>query len=131
MARSSVTPYLAVERALLDRVGAERPRDAVVSEEAGSIGDGRRVWTIDPVDGTASFLARGRLWGTNIALAVDGEQTIGVVSSPPLGTYSGNACVANLPDRVVHVGRDAACRSTLSQASKRRPTSSGAWLPAS
>ena len=75
---------LAVERALLDRIGAERPRDAVVSEEAGAIGDGRRVWTIDPIDGTASFLAGGRLWATNIALAVDGEQTIGVVSSPPL-----------------------------------------------
>ena len=75
---------LAVEGALLDRLGRERPRDAVLSEEAGMIGDGRRVWIIDPIDGTASFLARGRLWGTKIALAVDGELTLGVVSSPPL-----------------------------------------------
>jgi len=75
---------LAVERALLDVLARERPRDAVLSEESGSIGTGSRVWTIDPIDGTSSFLAGGRLWGTQIALAVDGEQTIGVASSPPL-----------------------------------------------
>jgi len=76
---------LAVERAILDRLARERPRDAVLSEESGPIGNGRRVWTIDPIDGTKSFLAGGRLWGTNIALAVDDEQTIGIVSSPVLG----------------------------------------------
>ncbi len=75
---------LAVERALLDLLARERPRDAVLSEEAGPIGEGSRVWTIDPIDGTASFLARGRLWGTKIALAVDREQAIGIVSNPPL-----------------------------------------------
>ncbi len=75
---------LAVERALLDRLARERPRDAVLSEESAPIGNGRRVWTIDPIDGTNSFLAGGRLWGTNIALAVDDEQTIGIVSSPVL-----------------------------------------------
>lgn len=76
---------LAVEQALLDLLARERPRDAILSEEAGPIGAGRRVWTLDPIDGTASFLARGVLWGTQIALAVDGEQAIGIVSSPPLG----------------------------------------------
>lgn len=75
---------LAVERALLDLLARERAPDAVLSEESGPIGRGSRVWTIDPIDGTSSFLAGGRLWGTQIALAVDGEQTIGIVSSPPL-----------------------------------------------
>ena len=75
---------LAVERALLDRLKRERPDDAVLSEESGAIGSAPRVWIIDPIDGTTSFLAGGRLWGTNIAMAVDGEQTIGIVSSPPL-----------------------------------------------
>ena len=74
---------LAVEGALLGLLARERPRDAVLSEESGPIGTGSRVWTIDPIDGTSSFLARGRLWGTQIALAV-GEQTIGIVSSPAL-----------------------------------------------
>jgi histidinol-phosphatase len=75
---------LAVDRALIDRLGRERPGDAVLSEESGTIGEGRRVWILDPIDGTASFLAGRRLWGTTIALAVDGEPTIGVVSSPSL-----------------------------------------------
>ncbi len=34
---------LAVERALIDRLACERPRDAVLSEESGLIGHARRV----------------------------------------------------------------------------------------
>jgi len=49
---------LAVERALLDVLARERPRDAVLSEESGSIGTGSRVWTIDPIDGTQQLNAR-------------------------------------------------------------------------
>jgi histidinol-phosphatase len=44
-----------------------------------------RIWIIDPVDGTHEFVAGNHDWGTNVALQVDGEITLGVVSRPLLG----------------------------------------------
>src|SRR5262245_24787410 len=48
----------AVETAIRERLGVERPGDVVFGEEYGTTGDGRRRWIIDPIDGTKGF-ARG------------------------------------------------------------------------
>ena len=50
---------LAVEHAVLDMLGRERPGDGVLSEECGGVARGavRRRWLIDPIDGTVPFLA--------------------------------------------------------------------------
>ncbi len=57
---------------ILDRLHAERPDDAVLSEEA--VDDlsrvhADRVWIVDPVDGTREFSTPGRTdWAVHIAL---------------------------------------------------------------
>ncbi|MFF1573809.1 histidinol-phosphatase [Leifsonia sp. NPDC058292] len=76
---------LAVERAIREVLAAERPGDSILGEEFGTDGDARRQWIIDPIDGTANYLRGVPVWGTLIALAVDGVPVVGVVSSPALG----------------------------------------------
>lgn len=61
-----------IELALRARIQRERPGDAVLGEEFGNSGAGRRRWVIDAVDGTASFLAGEPEWSTLIALEDSG-----------------------------------------------------------
>lgn len=75
----------AVERSIRAGIEAARPHDAILGEEYGTEGDGSRQWIIDPIDGTANFLRGVPIWGTLIALAIDGDPVVGVVSSPALG----------------------------------------------
>jgi N-carbamoyl-L-amino-acid hydrolase len=80
-----------VEHAIREGLAAARPDDAILGEEFGSTGpqDGEhrphRQWIIDPIDGTANFLRGVPIWGTLIALAIDGVPVVGVVSAPALG----------------------------------------------
>ncbi|MFK3679384.1 inositol monophosphatase family protein [Microbacterium sp. NPDC090218] len=76
---------LATERAIRTMLEAERPEDGIFGEEFGAQGSTHRQWIIDPIDGTANFLRGVPLWGTMIALAVDGVPQVGVVSMPALG----------------------------------------------
>lgn len=74
---------LAVERALVDALGAERAGDTVLSEEGGGTdGDPRRRWIVDPIDGTTAFVSGRRDWGTHVALEVDGEIVLGLITRP-------------------------------------------------
>jgi histidinol-phosphatase len=73
-----------IELALRTRILRERPGDAVLGEEFGVSGAGRRRWIIDAVDGTASFLAGEPEWSTLIALEEQGAITLGLVSAPAL-----------------------------------------------
>lgn len=75
---------LAVERAIRELIAAERPEDGILGEEFGTEGDASRQWIVDPIDGTANYLRGVPVWGTLIALAVDGKPVVGVVSSPAL-----------------------------------------------
>jgi histidinol-phosphatase len=72
-----------IELALRTQILRERPGDAVLGEEFGISGAGRRRWIIDAVDGTASFLAGEPEWSTLIALEEHGCVTLGL-ESPPL-----------------------------------------------
>ncbi len=76
---------LATERAIRSILEAERPDDGIFGEEYGAQGSTQRQWIIDPIDGTANFLRGVPLWGTMIALAVDGVPQVGVVSMPAFG----------------------------------------------
>ncbi len=78
----------AVEQAIRDRLALARPDDGILGEEFGTV-DGttlgvHRQWIIDPIDGTANFLRGVPIWGTLIALAIDGRPVVGVVSAPAL-----------------------------------------------
>lgn len=72
----------AVERALRARIEAERPEDSFFGEESGRTEKGRRRWLIDPIDGTSNFLRGVSNWSTLIALEVDEQPTVGVISAP-------------------------------------------------
>jgi histidinol-phosphatase len=74
----------AVERALRERIGRERPGDGVLGEEEGDDGGDIR-WILDPIDGTKNFSRGIPVWATLIALERKGEIVCGVASSPALG----------------------------------------------
>ncbi|WP_243227594.1 inositol monophosphatase family protein [Microbacterium sp. CIAB417] len=76
---------LATEKAIRAILSSERPDDAVLGEEFGSVGDSARQWIIDPIDGTHNYLKGIPIWATLIALAVDGVPRVGVVSQPSIG----------------------------------------------
>jgi histidinol-phosphatase len=73
-----------VERALRERIAAERPGDTVLGEEEGDEGGDVR-WILDPIDGTKNFSRGLPVWATLIALERDGAVVCGVVSAPALG----------------------------------------------
>ncbi len=75
----------AVEEALRRTLSRARPRDAVQGEEMADSGWGPRRWVIDPIDGTKSFVRGVPVWATLIALLVNDEPAVGVVSAPALG----------------------------------------------
>ncbi|MFT3899093.1 MAG: 3'(2'),5'-bisphosphate nucleotidase CysQ [Gordonia sp. (in: high G+C Gram-positive bacteria)] len=89
-----------------------RPDDAVLSEESAddlSRLEARRVWIVDPVDGTREYGTDGRAdWAVHVALWEAGDLVAGSVALPALGvTYSSDgASVAPATGLVsAHTGR--------------------------
>jgi histidinol-phosphatase len=76
---------LATEESLRGVLGRARPRDSMLGEEFGRTGASPRCWVIDPIDGTKNFVRGVPVWATLIALMVDEDVTVGVVSAPALG----------------------------------------------
>jgi len=72
---------------LCEALRRERPDDGLLSEEEKDNParlNKRRVWIVDPVDGTREYgEARGD-WAVHVALAIDGVATIGAVALPGL-----------------------------------------------
>ena len=75
----------AVEALVRQQLATERPDDAFCGEESGSAGSGPRTWVLDPIDGTKNFVRGVPVWASLLALLVDGEPVLGVVSAPALG----------------------------------------------
>jgi len=91
-AKSDLSPVTeadrATEAAMRAAVGEARPFDEFLGEEGGgpvASDRVRRRWIVDPIDGTADYVAGGRNWVTNIALEIDGEIQVAVISSPVRG----------------------------------------------
>jgi histidinol-phosphatase len=95
----------AVERALRERLAAERPDDAILGEELGAAGAGARRWVLDPLDGTEWFARGIPVWGTLIALEEAGEPVVAVVSAPALRRrwWAGRGEGAFRDGRPIHV----------------------------
>jgi 3'(2'), 5'-bisphosphate nucleotidase len=78
---------------IVTRVKAEYPDDGLLSEESKddlSRLDKKRVWIIDPLDGTKEFIARNGEFSIMIGLAVEGQAVLGVVMQPESGLlYAG------------------------------------------
>ncbi len=75
----------AAEESLRALIAAERPGDDVLGEEGGGEVGAGRGWVLDPIDGTKNYSRGLPVWATLIALTVDGEPEVGVVSAPAMG----------------------------------------------
>jgi histidinol-phosphatase len=75
----------AVEAAIRGVLAEARPDDAVLGEEAGQTGRGSRRWIVDPIDGTALFVAGDNRWLVLVALEEAGEIVVGVAVVPAQG----------------------------------------------
>ena len=69
---------LAAERLILQRLKDAFPDDAILGEETGEHGSGRRRWIFDPLDGTTNFAHRLPVFGVSIALVEGDEVLLGV-----------------------------------------------------
>jgi 3'(2'), 5'-bisphosphate nucleotidase len=73
---------------LVTELAARRPADAVLSEEGKDSAQrlsARRVWIVDPLDGTREFGELDRPdWAVHVALVIDGYPVAGAVALPAL-----------------------------------------------
>lgn len=74
------------EEMLRTRIGQSFPDHGIIGEEFGAEEDQREwVWTVDPIDGTRSFIRGLPLFSTLVALLHRGKPVLGVISLPALG----------------------------------------------
>jgi histidinol phosphatase-like enzyme (inositol monophosphatase family) len=74
------------ERAMRALIEGRFPDHAIHGEEQGSTpGAGRFGWSLDPVDGTRSFICGLPNWVTLIAFLDDGLPVFGLIDAPALG----------------------------------------------
>lgn len=81
---------LRAHRFIMETLAAERPDDAVLSEESSDKGDparlaerqeAQRIWIVDPLDGTREFSEVPRVdWAVHIALVIGGAPVVGAVA---------------------------------------------------
>ena len=77
---------LAVDRWLRAELMAARPdygwlSEETLDDEVGRLGR-KRLFVVDPIDGTRDFLRGRRWWGVSIAVVEDGRPIAGVVRAP-------------------------------------------------
>ncbi|WP_298851986.1 inositol monophosphatase family protein [uncultured Ruegeria sp.] len=73
----------AVEEKLREMIISRYPEHGIFGEEFENINtDAEFVWVLDPIDGTAAFVAGIPVYGTLIALAWKGKPFIGVIDHP-------------------------------------------------
>ena len=86
---------------ILDRLRAARPDDFVLSEEAADDPArcaARRVWIVDPLDGTRDYAAHGDHWAVHVGLAIDGRPAAGAVAIPARARVYVSGAVTSLGD---------------------------------
>ncbi|PZU90730.1 MAG: inositol monophosphatase [Chelatococcus sp.] len=85
--RSFVTALDArIERRFREMLADQFPTHGVLGEEEGPDNLGaEHVWVLDPIDGTAAFIAGLPVYGTLIALMQEGEPIIGIIDHPVTG----------------------------------------------
>ncbi|WP_380873364.1 histidinol-phosphatase [Sphingomonas sp. DBB INV C78] len=76
----------AAEAAIRAILEVERSTDGIIGEEYGNTREGAdRLWVLDPIDGTRSFIAGRPIFGTLIALIEGGVPVLGVIDQPISG----------------------------------------------
>src|SRR5689334_3541376 len=87
--RSWVTEAdLAIERSMVAQIAARYPQHGIIGEEQTRHQvDSEFLWALDPLDGTASFIAGLPTWGISLGLLRQGLPYLGLVYLPLLGDY--------------------------------------------
>lgn len=81
---------LAVNDLLHDRLMRARPDYGWLSEETADTPDRlkrKRVWIVDPIDGTRAFLKETPEWAVSVALVEDGHPVLAAVFNPAADAY--------------------------------------------
>lgn len=87
--KGDMSPVTAVDRGVesmvRERIELAWPTHGLLGEEYGATRvDAEFVWSIDPIDGTRSFISGWPLWGTLLALLRNGRPVLGVLDMPAL-----------------------------------------------
>ncbi len=86
---------------IVGRLTTERPDDGLLSEEGADDPERlgrRRVWIVDPLDGTREFSEPPRIdWAVHIAMAIDGDPVVGAVALPAEDLVLSTAAPEELP----------------------------------
>lgn len=99
----------AANKVIMKALRDARPDDAILCEEEKdnqSRLSARRVWIIDPLDGTREFSEGRSDWAVHVALAIDAKPALGAVALPALNmTFSSAAppavTTANHPPKML------------------------------
>lgn len=110
--KNATEPVTEADRAanahIVARLRDAFPEDGVLAEESvdeGVAAGTRRVWMVDPMDGTKEFINHTDEFAAMIGLAIDGKPALGVVNQPATGTlYRG--VVGEGADRITLAGTE-------------------------
>ena len=122
----------AADRRIRERLIGQFPADGWLSEEGDPrVAPGaRRLWVVDPLDGTREFVQHIPEFAVSIALLVDGRSLVAVVYNPIR-----DLLVAGVRGRGVRVGGRTVVTSSTSDLStavvlaSRSEVARGQWLP--
>ncbi|MFQ3550177.1 MAG: inositol monophosphatase family protein [Armatimonadota bacterium] len=71
------------EKYIIDRISKEFPDDGYLAEESGNTNiNSKRIWIIDPIDGTLNYMKRIPIFSISIAAYENGQVSAGVVYDP-------------------------------------------------
>ena len=79
---------LASDKVIRDTITAAFPEDALLTEEGAQNRDrlaNPRCWIVDPIDGTAQYVARTGMFDVMIALCVESRPVVAVTTQPVSG----------------------------------------------
>jgi histidinol phosphatase-like enzyme (inositol monophosphatase family) len=108
----------AVEDLLRAMIADRFPQHGILGEEGQDVAPGAdHVWVLDPIDGTAAFVAGVPVHGTLIALAQGGVPVLGVIDMHVTGQRWVGA--AGHPTRLLHQGRSKDCCTRRGQSLDR------------
>src|SRR3954471_857444 len=85
--KADLTPVTAADRAaeqaMRSLIESRFPEHGIIGEEFGRVReDAEFVWTLDPIDGTKSFISGVPLFGTLIALTHAKRPILGIIDQP-------------------------------------------------
>ena len=112
---------IGVNRLLLKRLLKARPGYGWLSEETEDDShrlNKKRIWVVDPIDGTRAFLRGGDDWTISVAVVENGKPVVAAVLHPPSallftavagnGAYVNETSIATTPVRTIQHCRMAA-----------------------